>query len=100
MENYDVKISPAAQRDFLVVAEHLDALPPEEAMQAYDVILSETESLLKSPVDCPFARDMQLRLRGYRVYTAGDYLFFFVICGKTIEIRRILYAKRRYERFV
>jgi len=100
MEKYDVKISPAAQRDFLVVAEHLDALPPDEAMQAYDLILNETDVLLKSPANCSFARDMQLRLRGYRVLTVGEYLFFFVICGSTVDIRRILYAKRRYERFV
>ena len=100
MEKYDVKISPAAQRDFLVVAEHLDALPPDEAMQAYDLILNKTDVLLKSPANCSFARDMQLRLRGYRVLTVGEYLFFFVICGSTVDIRRILYAKRRYERFV
>jgi len=100
MENYDVKISPAAQRDFLVVTEHLNALPPEEAMPAYDRILNETESLSKSPATCNFAKDMQLRLRGYRVLPVGDYLFFFVICGNIVDIRRILYAKRRYERFV
>ena len=100
MEKYNVKISPAAQRDFLVVAEHLDALPPDEAMQAYDLILNETEFLLTSPASCSFARDMQLRLRGYRVLTVGVYLIFFVIYGNTVDIRRILYAKRRYERFV
>jgi len=100
MEKYDVKVSPAAQRDFLAVVEHLDTLPPEEAVQHYELILSEAEILLKAPAAWPLARDLQLRLRGYRILVVGDYMFFFVICGKAVEIRRILYAKRQYERLI
>ena len=100
MEKYDVKISPAAQRDFIAVVEHLDNLPPEEAVQQYELILSETEILIKAPAQCPHARDLQLRLRGYRILTVGDYLIFFAICGKSVEIRRILHAKRQYERLI
>jgi len=100
MEKYNVKLSPAAQRDFMGVAEHLDAQPPDEAHQQFEQILSETEILKSSPATCPYARDLQLRLRGYRILTIGDYMFFFVIYGSTVEIRRILYAKRRYERLI
>jgi len=100
MEKYDVKISATAQRDFLGVTEHLDTLPPEEAILQYEKILSEAEVLLEVPAACPYTRDLQLRLRGYRAYPVGDYLFFFVISGKTVEIRRILYSKRRYERLI
>jgi len=100
MEKYDVKLSPAAQRDFLGIAEHLDNLPPEEALQQYDKIITDAEVLLEAPGACPFTRDLQLRLRGYRAYPVGDYLFFFVISGSTVEIRRILYSKRRYERLI
>ena len=100
MEKYNVKLSPAAQRDFLGIAEHLDSMPPEEAVPVYDQIIAETEFLQTAPATCPFARDSQLRLRGYRVLAISDYLFFFVICGPIVNIRRILYAKRRYERFV
>jgi len=100
MEKYEVKLSPAAHRDFLGVAEHLDTLPPEEALPVYDHILTESEVLQNAPATCPYARDSQLRLRGYRVLVINEYIFFFVICGYIVNIRRILYAKKRYERFV
>jgi len=100
MDKYEVKLSPAAQRDFLSVTEQINSLPLEEAIPVYDQILTESEILQTSPTGCPFARDSQLRLRGYRIFTVNDYMFFFVICGSTVSIRRILYAKRRYERFV
>ena len=100
MDNYTVKISAAAQRDFLSVVEYLDALPPEEALTIFDQLLEDVEVLRSEPMSCPFARDMQLRLRGYRVLVIEDYLFLFVISGKTVEIRRILYAKRQFDRLV
>jgi len=100
MEKYKVKITAAAQRDFLGVVEHLDIQPPEEAVESYEQIMEDTEVLQDAPLSCPFARDLQLRLRGYRILAIDDYLFFFVICGNTVEIRRILYAKRQYDRLV
>ena len=100
MEKFDVKLSPAAQRDFFGVVEHIDTMPPEEAVQHYEQILIETEMLTKTPASCPFARDFQLRLRGYRILFVADYMFFFVINEKVVQIRRILYAKRQYERLI
>jgi len=100
MENYEVKVSSTAQRDFLGVAEYLDTLPPEDAALYFDKIISGTEVLQKSPATCSFVRDTQLRLRGYRVLAVEDYVFFFVMREKTVEIRRVLYAKRQYEHLV
>jgi hypothetical protein len=52
------------------------------------------------PERCPLAKDIQLRLRGYRTLLINNYIVFFVISGKTVEIRRILYARLQYENFV
>jgi len=100
MEKYKVTVSAAAQRDFLGIIEYIDTLPPEEALQHYEQILEDTEVLRDSPLSCPFTRDLQLRLRGYRILTVEDYLFFFVVSSKVVEVRRILYAKRQYDRLV
>ena len=98
MDKYDVIISPAAQSDFLGIVEFIDTLPPEEASLYYEQFMDEASILRTAPKSCPFARDPQLRLRGYRMLSAEDYLFFFVMSGNIVEIRRILYAKRQYDR--
>ena len=100
MEEYNVKISSTAQNDFLEISERLDMLPPEEAIQHYDSIINSTGVLSTAPESCPYARDSQLRMRGYRMLTVDDYIYFFVINGKAVEIRRILYARRQYDRLV
>jgi len=100
MDEYNVKISSPAQNDFLEIAERIKMLPPEETAQQFDNILNKTKVLLTEPDSCPYARDSQLRLRGYRMLTVDDYIYFFVICGKTVIIRRVLYAKRQYDRLM
>jgi len=98
MDKYTVLISPAAQSDFLGVIEYLDTLTHEDSEQYYNQFMDEAETLRSEPKNCPFARDSQLRLRGYRILSVADYLFFFIISRNTVEIRRILYAKRQYDR--
>ena len=98
MNDYNVRISPTAQNDFLEIAEYVKTFSPEDASQQFDSIVKKAEVLVTSPDSCPYARDSQLRLRGYRMLTIDDYIYFFVISERTVIIRRILYAKRQYDR--
>ena len=100
MDEYSVKISSPAQNDFLEIAERIKTLPPEEATEHFDNITKTARILVTAPDGCPYARDSQLRLRGYRMLTVDDYLYFFVISNKSVIIRRILYAKRQYDRLM
>ena len=100
MEKYDVLISPAAQSDFQSVQEYLGTLPAEESNLYFEKFMEEVKTLRSAPKSCPFTRDPQLRLRGYRILSAMDYLLFFIMNGSGVEIRRILYAKRQYDRLV
>jgi len=100
MDEYNVKISSAAQNDFLEIAERIKMLPLDEATQQFNNINSKVEILTKAPESCPAARDSQLRMRGYRMLTIDDYIYFFVIIDKNVLIRRILYAKRQYDRLM
>jgi len=100
MNDYDIKISPAAQNDFLEVAERINMLTPEEASLLFDNIVNKAEVLVKAPETCPSARDSQLRLRGYRMLTVDDYIYFFGINERNVYIRRILYARRQYDRLM
>ena len=100
MEEYKVIISPAAQNDLLDISDHLNTLDPEEAEKHFDLFMEKMSVLAKTPEICPLARDTQLRLRRYRVLPAEDHIVFYVITGKTVELRRIIYARRQYERLV
>jgi len=98
MDKYEVLISPVAQSDLLGIFEYLATLVPEEAAQYFDRFMKDSDMLRTEPVNCPLSKDSQLRLRGYRVLTIEDYLFFFIIRGSYVEIRRILHANRQYDR--
>ena len=100
MEQYSVKIFPTAQRDLKSIVDYLDTLSPEAAVQYYDLIVEKIGTLRTLPERCALAKDIQLRLRGYRLLHVKNYIAFFVVNGSTVEIRRILYAKRQYEQLL
>ena len=100
MYEYNVKISSPAQNDFLEIAERIRSLPPDEAALHLNSIITKSKILATEPDSCPSARDSQLRLRGYRMLTIDDYIYFFVIIERSVINRRILYAKRQYERLM
>ena len=97
MEQYNVKIFPTAQNDLKSIVDYLNTLSSEAAMQYYDLIVESVGTLRTLPERCALARDAQLRLRGYRLLHVKNYTVFFVVKGDTVEVRRILYAKRQYE---
>ena len=97
MEQYNLKIFPTAQNDLKGIVDYLNTLSMKVAMQYYDLIVEKIGTLQTLPECCALARDAQLKLRGYRLLHVKSYVVFFVINGNTVEIRRILYAKRQYE---
>jgi len=98
MDEYNVKILSPAQLDILDLVDNLNTMPPETAIQYYDQLTEQIGALTKSPESYPLARDTQFRLRGYRTMQFNDYTVFFAIRGRNVEIRRVLYSKKQYER--
>jgi len=94
MNEYNVRIYSAGQNDFLEVAERIRSLPSYEAARQFESIKEKLEVLKTAPESCMSARDSQLRLRGYKMLAIDDYVYFFVIKGKTVEIRRIIHARK------
>lgn len=100
MEVYKIKIYPSAQRDLQEIADYLNTLSPEAALRYYDQIVSEIASLSSMPMRCPHPRDLSLAAKGYRYLTVQNYLVFYIVSDDTVQIRRILYAKREYGRLL
>jgi len=96
MGKFKVEIFPKAQNDLRNIVEYLNTLSPQAALKYYDLLVDKTNGLSELPERHPLARDEQLRLRGYRLLLVNNYIVFYVINNKIVEIRRILYARRHY----
>lgn len=97
MENYKVLIFPSAKQDLLEIIDYINELSPAAALNIYDEIVDKIGSLAQMPKRCPHVKNTILKSKGYRVLLARNYLVFFIVCGHAVEIRRIIYGRRRYE---
>jgi len=97
MEQYSIKIYKKAQGDLEEIVLYLNKFYAETALNYYDLIVEKIGSLSTAPQRCTLVRDDSLRLKNYRYLIIENYVAFFVIKGKTVQIRRILYNKRQYK---
>lgn len=97
MEQYKVLIYPTAQQDLSDIVEYLNTLSPETALKYYDMLTEGIAGLSTLPFRCPRPKDLALAAKGYRYLLVGNYLVFYVVEDRTVQIRRILYAKGNYQ---
>ena len=100
MDVYKIKIYPTARQDLREIIDYLNTLSLQAALRYYDLLIEEIESLSQMPFRCPKPRDIALATKGYRYLIVESYLVFYVVAGDTVQIRRILYAKRNYRRIL
>ena len=96
METYKIKIFPTARQDLEEVIGYLNTLSPDTALKYYDLLVEEIASLSNMPERCSKPKDLALAAKGYRYLIVKNYLVFYVVGGDTVQIRRILYARRDY----
>ena len=100
MDVYKIKIYPTAKKDLQEIIDYLNTLSLQAALRYYDLLIAEIESLSQMPFRCPKPRDIALAAKGYRHLIVENYLVFYVVARDTVQIRRILYAKRNYRRIL
>lgn len=96
MDSYEVRIYPAAKQDLLDIIDYLNTLSPDAALRYYDLLAGQIASLAQMPERCPRPKDLALAARGYRCMVVQNYLVFYVVSGRTVQVRRILYGRRDY----
>lgn len=97
MERYKVLIFPTAKQDLTDIVEYLNTLSSETALKYYDMLTEGIAELSILPFRCPHPKDLALAAKGYRYLLVGNYLVFYVVEGRTVQVRRILYAKSNYQ---
>ena len=100
MEVYSVKLLPAAQSDLMDIMYHHDAPDSAESARNFEQFIRKFGSLTAKPASYAYAKDTQLRLRGYRILIIGNYMAFYVIKDDVVEVRRILFTRRHYEHLI
>lgn len=94
----EAEIADGAEgEDFLQVVDYLNTLSAQVALRYYDLLVEQISSLSHMPFRCPRPRDAALAAKGYRYLLVEKYLVFYVVAGDTVQIRRILYARRNYQ---
>ena len=78
------------------MVDYLNTLSPDAAIWYYDLLIDKIAGLSQMLERCPKPRDLALAAKGYRYLIVKDYLVFYVVSGKTVEVRRIIYGRRDY----
>lgn len=97
MGKYKILIFPSAQLDLKDAVDYINELSPGAAVEPYNEIVDGIGSLGAPPFRCSLLQSPVLRAKGYRFLAVQNYLVFYVVNGTTVEIRRILFGRRRYE---
>lgn len=97
MEKYELKIFSLVEQDLKNIVEYLNELSPEAALKIYDEIIDSIASLEQMLMHCPLVKNTVLRAKEYRMLMVHNFVVFYVVSGKTVQIRRILYGRRQYE---
>ncbi len=97
MAKYKVLIYGPAKQDLEDIVDYINTLSPDTAIRQYDRIAQKIASLQEMPERCPLCKDTQLRIKGYRMLVVDNYLVFYVIRNREVQIRRIIYGMRKYE---
>jgi plasmid stabilization system protein ParE len=96
METYKLRILPSAQEDMPKMVKYVNTLSSKAALNLYDEMIDGIGSLTQMPLRCPLLKIPKLRAKGYRALLVKNYMVLFVVLNRTVQIRRILYAKRQF----
>lgn len=96
MKRRPVVYGPAAQRDLLEAAAYIRRDSPASAAEWLERLDHTLDRLGSFPKSGVVPKDRRLAAKGYRVLVAGEFLVFYLIGPKSIEVRRVLHGKRRH----
>jgi len=97
VSRYRVQYLPLAERDLIDIVDYISRDTPEAARGFVEGVDRAVARLALHPRSAPQPQDQRLRRLGYRMLVIDNYLVFYVIIGRTVQIRRVIHGTRRYE---
>lgn len=97
MKRRRVVYLPSAQRDLLEAFEYVCKDSPAAAAAWLQRIDKTLGRLASFPHSGAVPKDRRLAARGYRMVVVDEHLAFYVVRSRTVEVRRVVHGRRRYE---
>ena len=96
-KNYNLVYLPLAEDDLIEIIDYVRLDDPTNAAN----LLSRFDDAVSKLVFFPFMgsvpKDLNLAQMNYRFLAVESFLVFYVVLDDTVEIRRILSGKRKYD---
>ncbi|MBS3900543.1 MAG: type II toxin-antitoxin system RelE/ParE family toxin [Dethiobacter sp.] len=104
MARYRIDISEPAEYDLRDIVRYISAqlFAPMTAIKMMDTMNEAIAGLALMPQKCTFVTDERLAMLGYRKLPVKNYIVFFTINEKlkVVDVERILYARRDWQRIL
>ncbi|MCW3491705.1 type II toxin-antitoxin system RelE/ParE family toxin [Dethiobacter alkaliphilus] len=104
MAKYRVDISETAENDLRDIVRYISAQlsAPMTAIKMMDTMNEAIAGLALMPQKCSFVTDERLAMLRYRKLPVKNYIVFFTINekSKVVDVERILYTRRDWQRFL
>jgi toxin ParE1/3/4 len=95
-KKYEVRYLLAAQQDLTDILNYIRQDNPTAAYKFIQEIDKVVSGLEEFPSISVIPKDLRLKSLNYRMLVIDNYLVFYVIKDKIVEIRRIVHGQRKY----
>jgi len=96
-KNYKILYLPIAEDDLNSIIDYILIDNPLNAINMLDKFETSISKLSSFPYLGSIPKDERLKQLNYRILVVETFLVFYVFSNDTVEIRRILSGKRKYE---
>ncbi|MFZ5642931.1 MAG: type II toxin-antitoxin system RelE/ParE family toxin [Bacillota bacterium] len=97
MPKHQISITEAAEKDLVEIVDYIASDNPSAALKLAEEIEQNIIQLEDFPLMGVVPKNRRLTRQGYRILIVDNYLVFYVLLdGGTVEIRRIVSGKRDY----
>jgi toxin ParE1/3/4 len=99
-DKYTLRYLPAADADLVEIFDFIAQDSPNRALSYLEKLDKRIGSLEQHPKLGRVPRHPGLREYGYRVLIVESYLVFYIVCGQTIEIHRVVHGSRNLDHLI
>jgi plasmid stabilization system protein ParE len=93
---FQLILYPLAEQDLDEILSYLKSESVKTAEGFFNSLHKSFEKVAMFPELYPLSRDRALAEKGYRIIPIGNYLVFYIIREKEVQILRILFGRREY----
>ena len=95
-DTYTIRYLKPAENDLIDIFDYIKKDKPSAAISQLEKFDESISKLAKDPFIGVIPKDDRLRQIGYRMLIVDQYLVFYVVKSKTVQIRRIIHGARLY----